>query len=369
MRDVLEDIARWQAAGERIALATVVAVAGSAPRGVGATLAASESGEISGSVSNGCVEPAVIEEALRTLRTGRPKLLTFGITEAQNVEQIGLSCGGEIRVFVERLGAIEPLARALRAEEPIAQATVVSVTHPDAQTGTPPLGGRLLAPARGAVQGTLGDAALDAKVTDEARALLRSGHSTLREYTVAPGTVVEVFFAVYPPAPTLIIVGAGHIAIPLMRLAKIVGYRVVVVDPREAFATRERLPEADEILLEWPDEALARLPLSSATAVAVLTHDDKFDVPALRVALGSEAGYIGVIGSRGTRAERDRRLREEGVDEEQLTRIHGPIGLNLGARTPEEIALAILAEIIATRHGRSLGATSARPDAAVGRAV
>src|SRR5262249_31772821 len=156
-----------------------------------------------------------------------------------------------------------------------------------------------------------------------------------------------------PAPPTLIIVGAGHISIPLSRLAKVLGYRVIVVDAREAFATRERLPEADELLVEWPDEALARLPLTVATAVAVLTHDDKFDVPALRVALGSPAAYVGAIGSRGTRERRNKRLREVGVTDEQIARIYGPIGLDISARTPEEIALAILAQVVAVRRGQT----------------
>ncbi|HEX8730945.1 MAG TPA: XdhC family protein, partial [Ktedonobacterales bacterium] len=151
----------------------------------------------------------------------------------------------------------------------------------------------------------------------------------------------------------LIIVGAGHISIPLTRLAKVLGYQVTVVDPREAFNTRERLPEADALLLDWPDEALERLPINAATAVTVLTHDGKFDVPALRVALRRGAGYVGMVGSKGTRATRDTALREEGVSDELIARIHGPIGLDLGARTPDEIALAILAQIVAASHGKA----------------
>lgn len=349
MRDVLPDVERWQAAGERIARATVVSVTGSAPRGTGAVLAVSERGEISGSVSGGCVEPAVIEEGMRSIRTGRPKLLHYGITEEQNVEQIGLSCGGEIRVYVERLDDSSDLTRSLQAQEPVVQATVISATSPD----SPLLGRHVLVPERGGPRGTLGDAALDTKVADEARTLLRAGQSTTREYTVAPDTTVEVFFGVYPAPPTLVIVGAGHVTIPLTQLAKVLGYRTIVMDAREAFATRERLPEADELLVEWPDEAMEHLTITSATAVAVLTHDDKFDVPALKVALNSPAYYVGAIGSRGTREQRDRRLRESGVTDEQIARIYGPIGLSIGARTPEEIALAILAQIVAARNGKA----------------
>lgn len=348
MRDVLADIERWQAAGERVARATVISVAGSAPRGTGATLAVSESGEISGSVSGGCVEPAVIEEGLRTMRTGQPTLLHYGITEEQNVERIGLSCGGEIRVFVQRLQGFAPLAEALRAEVPIVQATIIaSPDVPDL------LGASLLVRTAGEPSGTTGRADLDAAITATARALLAAGNAETRTIPLAEGGACEVFFDVHPAPLSLIIIGAGHISIPLTRIAKVLGYRVTVVDAREAFATRERLPEADEILVEWPDEALEHLPLSGATAVAVLTHDNKFDVPALKAALAQPIGYVGAIGSRGTREQRDARLRAEGVTDEQVGHIHGPIGLDIGARTPEEIALAIMAQIVAVRQGKA----------------
>jgi xanthine dehydrogenase accessory factor len=350
MRDVLPDIERWHAAGRRIVLATVVSVAGSAPRDAGATLAASEDGEISGSVSGGCVEPAVIEEGLRAIRTGHPKLLQFGISEEQNVERIGLSCGGEIRVFVERLGDFAALADALHAERPAVVATVIAA--PDGSPVTPGAQITLIDP--GEPTGTLDDPALDASVVQAARELLRAGVPDTRNFPLAGGAA-EVFFAVYPAPPTLVVVGAGHITIPLTSIAKVLGYRVVVVDARAAFATRDRLPDADELLVEWPDEALARLSLTPATAVAVLSHDDKFDVPALAAALRSEAGYVGAIGSRGTRERRNQRLREAGITDEEMARIHGPIGLDIGARAPEEIALAIMAQIVAVRHGRPSG--------------
>jgi xanthine dehydrogenase accessory factor len=344
MRDVLGEIERWQSAGEKVALATVVSVHGSAPRQVGATLAVSAGGEIAGSVSGGCVEPAVIEESLRAIRTGQPKLLEFGITEEQNVEQIGLSCGGEIRVYVERLGDVTRIARALTARQPVARATVIA--------GEELLGASLVAPETDDAVGTLGDAALDVAAIARARQRLERGESGTEPLDVATGRQSEVFYAVWPAPPSLIVVGAGHISIPLTRIARTLGYHVTIVDPREAFATHERFPEADELLVTWPDEALGQLPLGSSTAVAVLTHDDKFDVPALVAALNAPVGYVGAIGSRGTREARNARLREQGITEEQLARIHGPIGLDIGASTPEEIALAIMAQIVATRHGR-----------------
>ncbi|MFI5272055.1 MAG: XdhC family protein [Ktedonobacterales bacterium] len=347
MREVLDEVERWQAAGKRVALATVVSVTGSAPREVGATLAVSADGEISGSVSGGCVEPAVIEEGLRVIRGGPPALLQFGISEEQNVERIGLSCGGEIRVFVERLDALGPLAAALHAEQPIARAVVIASNWFTGRTA--------LVAEDGTLTGSTGEPVLDAQIQQDARAMLPAGESGTRPHRYEAWQA-EVFIAAYPAPRHLIIVGAGHISQPLSAIAKVLGYRVTVLDARAAFNTRERLPQADELVVEWPDEALARLPLSGSTAIAVLTHDDKFDVPALAVALRSAAGYVGAIGSRGTRERRNERLRESGVSDEQIARIHGPIGLDIGARNPQEIALAIMAQVVATRNSRAASA-------------
>jgi xanthine dehydrogenase accessory factor len=344
MRDVLNDVERWLAEGKRIALATVVARKGSAPRGVGATLAVTEGIEVSGSVSGGCVEPAVIEEGLRAIRTGNPKLLKFGISEEQNVERIGLSCGGEIEVFVERLGDAQTSLRALRNDIPLVRAVVIAA--PDmASVGQ----SYVITAAEDEAHSDITDESLKAAVLTRARELLSGGESHVESLVTSAGDEARVYFDVSLPQPTLIIIGAGHISIPLSQLARVLGYHVTVIDARETFATPERLPEAHEILVEWPDEALARIPLTPSTAVAVLTHDDKFDVPALAAALRGGAGYVGAIGSHGTREKRNQRLRETGVIEEQIARIHGPIGLDIGAQTPEEIALAILAQIIATR--------------------
>jgi xanthine dehydrogenase accessory factor len=344
MREVLDDIERWQRAGEQVALASVVAVQGSAPRGAGAALAVSNAGEVSGSVSGGCVEPAVIEDGLRAIRDGRPRMLEFGITEAQNVEQIGLACGGHIRVFVERLSTLGPLATALRAGEPVARVVTIA--------GDTELGANMVVPEQGAANGTLGDPWLDETAAQLARTHLASSHMATETFTLPDGRTSECYIATYAAPPALIIIGAGHISIPLTAIARTLGYHVTVVDAREAFATRERFPDADALLVEWPDEALGHLPLRATTAIAVLTHDSKFDEPALQAALASPAGYVGAIGSRGTREDRDTRLRALGVSDEQIARIHGPIGLDIGAKTPEEIALAIMAQIVATSHGR-----------------
>lgn len=353
MRDTIEDVARWQVAGKGVAQATVVSLIGSAPRGAGATLVVSDAGEIAGSVSNGCVEPDVVERAQRIIRSGKPRLMTYGVSEEQNYERIGLSCGGEIRVFIERLmpdATLEALEAASRAGLPAVRALVIA-----APASRPELLGQAVAVISGAEE-ALGDLAPpDARAPIERRARELLGVSTPADekLTLADGSEVEVFYQTLTPPRTLIIVGAGHISVPLTRLAKVVGYQVTIVDPRESFATRERLPEADELILEWPDEAMERLPINAATAVCILTHDEKFDVPALAVALRKKAGYIGMVGSKGTRAIRDAALREQGFTDADLARIHGPIGLAIGARTPDEIAVAVLAQIIAASHGKA----------------
>jgi xanthine dehydrogenase accessory factor len=358
MRDTLEDAARWLAEGRRVAQATVVSLVGSAPRGVGATLVVSDSGDIAGSVSNGCVEPDVVEQAQRVMRSGKPRLLTYGVSEEQNLERIGLSCGGEIRVFVERITRtpeLDALEAAHQAGRPAIRALVIAAPN----GATPPLGQTLTLVDGVEPAGALVGSPLGAAVAARARELL-GAISPVAEWLPSEGAPeaeaiaeVEVFYQTLTPPRALVIVGAGHISIPLTRLAKVLGYSVTVVDPREAFNTRERLPEADALLLDWPDEALERLPINAATAVTVLTHDGKFDVPALKVALQKGAGYVGMVGSRGTRARRDEALRAEGVSDDLIARIHGPIGLDIGARTPDEIALAILAQIVASAHGKA----------------
>jgi xanthine dehydrogenase accessory factor len=266
---------------------------------------------MAGSVSNGCIEGAVFEEAQEVLRSGRPKLCAFGVADDLAFD-VGLACGGHIEVFVQQLD--DRHRAALRA----------------------------LADER---EGLL--------TTD-----LGSGETRFTEGpsdAVAPQRRDGVFVEpVTTPAQT-VIVGAIHIAIPLHRIAKLMGYRVVVVDARSQFATAERFPEADRLLVAWPDDGLRELRLDRSTALVILTHDPKFDLPALRAALASNAGYVGAIGSRKTNANRFEKLREEGFTDAQLARVHGPIGLDLGGRSAEETALAIMAEIVATAHGAPAG--------------
>ena len=247
---------------------------------------------------------------------------------------------------VARRDLHERLKEALARRLPAATATVVRGE---------PLGAKLLV-LPDEVVGTLGDSALDARVVVDVRALLREERSQTRPYAVAGrAEAVEVFLETFPPPPTLLIFGAVHVAQPLTRFAKALGFDVVVVDARATLATPERFPEADRIVQAWPDEALVELSVAPNTYVAILTHDPKFDEPALLGTLETPARYVGAVGSRKTNQDRRRRLLEAGVSPEQLDRIRGPIGLDIGAETPEEMAISILAEIIAVRHGRAGG--------------
>ncbi|HLI68475.1 MAG TPA: XdhC/CoxI family protein [Ktedonobacteraceae bacterium] len=246
----------------------------------------------------------------------------------------------------------EELRNRLIQEKGVATATVV--------TGQEHVGAKLLILPDKSTRGTLGSAALEKLIIDDAERAIWNGSAQTRTYMVesAEGRqIYEVFIEGFPPPPRLIIVGAGHIAIPLTTFAKTLNYRVVVVDARAAFATRERFPHADELIVEWPDTYLEKADLNPSTAVAVLTHDPKFDEPSLKVILNHEVGYVGAIGSHKTGEERNERLLRQGLSKEQIQRIHGPIGLNLGGKTPEEIALGIMAEIVATRYGRDFSHT------------
>ena len=310
MREVLSELEQWTREGEDIALATVIETWGSSPRPLGSKMVVTRSGKMAGSVSNGCIEGAVFEEAQKVLKTGKPKVAAFGVADDVAFE-VGLACGGHIEVFVE------PLAPAHKQVIGMLERNEAATLRTNLATGEVEL-----------VAGALSGSELARREGDWfIEPLRRPAH--------------------------LVIVGAIHIAIPLHRLAKLMGYRVTVVDARAKFATKERFPEADELIVAWPDEALAKLTLDRSTYVVILTHDPKFDLPALRSVLGQAVGYIGAIGSRKTNQNRFDTLRREGFTEEQIARVHGPIGLDLGGRGAEETALGILAEITATRFGGS----------------
>jgi xanthine dehydrogenase accessory factor len=239
----------------------------------------------------------------------------------------------------------EELKQQLAQERGVALATLVRSSSGQG------IGAKLLVFPDKSFHGSFGLPELEARVVEDAEQAIWIGEPGTRLYTLDEQTF-EVFIEGFPPPPRLIIVGAGHIAIPLTTFARTLGYRVVVIDARAAFATRERFPHADELIVAWPDEVLARMDLNPSTAVAVLTHDPKFDEPSLKVVLSRQVGYVGAIGSRKTSQERNERLKQQGLTDEQLSRIHAPIGLNIGAKTPEEMALAIMAEIVASRYGK-----------------
>ena len=335
MREILGDLNRWLAAGERIALATVVWAEGHSPRPLGSRLAVTGSGQMAGSVSGGCVEGAVFEEAQSVLSGGPPKRLRYGVVDETGWE-VGLACGGTIEVYVEPLVEVHRhLLAALEAEE-----TVALVTRLDG-------GGHLLAWPDGCLDG-------DTTLAPEVEGIFPEPLDERRSRTEG-----DLFVQVFAPPPTLVIVGAVHIAMPLVGLAQVLGFHVRVVDARRVFATRARFPTVDELIVAWPQETLRAEELGPQHYVVILSHDPKFDLPALQIALRSRAAYVGLIGSRTTQAKRKAALQEEGFGEAELARIHGPVGLDLGGRGPAEIALAILAEIVAVRHGRRGGMLSA----------
>jgi xanthine dehydrogenase accessory factor len=338
MIDVMQDIERWRAEGERIALATVIQTWGSAPRGIGAKMAMTSDARIAGSVSGGCVETAVVEAGMEVIETGKPRLLHFGVSD-ETAWRVGLACGGKIEIFVKTLEpeSFREIKKAVDEGRPI-----VSVTAIDG----PGVGREVVVEEKGTLAGRLGEG-LDDNVVAEARAALAEGLSRRSR-----PQDTEVFLDVITPPPTLIVVGGVHIAISLTALAKTLGYRTAVVDPREVFGSEERFPHADHLMSEWPAEAVQEIGLNRSSAVAALTHDPKLDDPALRSALQSPAFYVGALGSRKTHEKRRKRLLEGGLSEEHLDRLWAPIGLDIGARTPEEIALAVMAQIVAARNGK-----------------
>ena len=311
MRDVLDAVERWRADGKAVALATVVATRRSAPRPLGSKLAVSETGELAGSVSGGCVESDVATQATEVLASGRPRLVSYGIAD-EDAWEVGLPCGGEIDVFLERV----------EGEMPDPETAQVAFTVVDGER----VGERWLS--------------TNGEVT-------RTGLHEIKGE--------RVFAEVLGPPPLLLVFGAVDLAEELCRAATGLGWRTIATDARARFATRERIPSAGELVVAWPEEALERFPPDDRTAVVVLTHEERWDVPAIMGALASDAFYVGAIGSRRTQERRRERLLEEGVPAEQLERLSGPAGLDLGAATSAETALSVLAEILAIRAGREGG--------------
>ncbi len=386
MKEVLEQVLEWRARGKKVAIAKVVAVEGSGPRDVGATMAVNEDAEVAGSVSGGCVEGAVVQEAMLAMGAseatmasiglmpvgdgtviGCARTVTFGYSDDEAFA-VGLTCGGTLHILIqpELPDFIEVILEKMNRDEAFTVATVfatedqtdeyASEYFEEMNTGValPAIGSSVMVDSQGMVWGTFGNADLDRVATRDAMGLISSGRSARRHYGRAGQSraqEVGVVFEVFAPAPKMLIFGAVDFTAALARVAKVLGYQVTVCDARPIFATADRFPMADSVEVEWPHRYLEKVgrTLTAADAVCVLTHDPKFDVPAIIEALKTNVGYIGAMGSRRTHDERSKRLLEAGADEAQLKRVMGPIGLDIGARSPEETAVSIVAEIIANR--------------------
>jgi xanthine dehydrogenase accessory factor len=318
VRDILGTLERWAADGTPVAIATVVDTERSAPRQPGAALAVSEGGDVAGSVTGGCVEPAVYGEAREVLAGADPRLKTYGIADEEAFE-VGLPCGGTVHIFVDRLDPelVAPIAEAVREERPIA--LEIRITGEDAGAK------RLVGPDD----------------DGPAAQLLARGETGIVDTPEG-----QLFVSSFAPRPAMYVFGAVDHAAAVAEIGRFLGFRVTICDARAKFVTRERFPDVDELVVEWPDKFLANAPVDERTAICVLTHDHKFDVPALKVALETPAGYIGAMGARRTNEDRAERLRAEGVSDDELARIHAPIGLRIGSRTPQEVAVAVAAEIV-----------------------
>ncbi|SDO39303.1 xanthine dehydrogenase accessory factor [Nakamurella panacisegetis] len=350
MRDVLPDLRRWWESGGQVGVGTVVGTYRSAPRPPGASMLVGPDGTAVGSVSGGCVEGAVYEQATAVRDGARPALVRYGVSD-DDAFAVGLTCGGIIDIFTQEFSRASfpefgELADTVEADAPVALATVIE--------GTPEQLGRHLVIWPDRRVGDLGSSRVDDAVTDDARGLLASGRTSILTYGPDGerlGTGLRVFVASFAPAPRMLVFGAIDFAAAVAKVGVFLGYRVTVCDARPVFATPKRFPDADEVVVDWPHRYLQSQAdaLDERTVICVLTHDPKFDIPVLAAALALPVAYVGAMGSRRTHAERAEKLLAAGVTPEQLQRLFSPIGLDLGARTPEETAVSIAAEIIAHR--------------------
>jgi xanthine dehydrogenase accessory factor len=339
MRDILPDVEHWLSEGKRIALATVVQTWGSSPRRSGSKMAIASDGQFSGSVSGGCVENAVIDAALDVVKTGQARLLHFGVAD-ETAWEVSLACGGSIDIFVQRLEEdFFPYLRAAWMED-------IDSVHATLIGGPAEmLASELLIRENEVVYG---DDRNIHEIIDSANETISRGKSQ----RIALQDATEFFLELISPPPRLMAVGGVHITIALMSLAQTLGYRTIVIDPRAAWGDETRFPHVDRLIQAWIPDAFQQLTITSATAIVILTHDPKLDDPALKIALNSPAFYVGALGSKTTNTKRRQRLLEDGMPESQLSRLHAPIGLDIAAETPEEIALAIMAEVVAAYRKR-----------------
>jgi len=373
VRDVIVELEAWWRAGKSVGVATVVGTWKSAPSRPGAAMLVGPDGTAVGSVSGGCVEGAVYELAAAARDGGEPVLQRFGVS-ADDALAVGLTCGGIIDIFVEQVSPesfpeLGEVAQDIRAGRPLAIATVISDIH-----AVRPIGRRLVV-REGVATGTLGSAQLDAAAHHDLVGMLEQGRSGVVRYGRDGdrcGDDIAVFVASYAPRPRMIVFGAIDFAAAVARIGSFLGYRVTVCDARATFATAERFPDADEVVVDWPhrylEKAIGKKEIDERAVVCVLTHDPKFDVPLLELALRLPLAYVGAMGSRRTNEERIARLRELGLRDAELARLHAPIGLDVGARSPEETAVSVAAEIIALRWGGS-GAQLCRIDGPIHRAA
>ncbi|MFN2519384.1 MAG: XdhC family protein [Jatrophihabitantaceae bacterium] len=349
MRDVMAELEAWWRSGESVGVGTVVGTWKSAPRQPGASMLVGPHGVAVGSVSGGCVEGAVYELAETCRETGVPVLQRYGISD-DDAYTVGLTCGGIIDIFIEQVNRdsfpeFGAVAEDIRDGRPVAVATLIS------GVGSEQLGRRLVVRGQGAT-GSLGSARLDDAVRDDLEGMLLQGRTGIVHYGPdgeRRGDDIAVFVASYAPRPRMIVFGAIDFAAAVGRIGAFLGYRVTVCDARATFATAKRFPDADEVIVQWPHRYLRDTEVDPRTVVCVLTHDPKFDVPLLEIALRMPLAYVGAMGSRRTNADRLEKLRELGLSDEEVSRLHAPIGLDVGARTPEETAVSVAAELIAVR--------------------
>ncbi|GAA1759164.1 XdhC family protein [Nocardioides hankookensis] len=359
MRDVLPELLAWWRSGATVGVGTVVATFQSAPRPPGASMLVGPDGTAVGSVSGGCVEGAVYDLAESVVGSGEPVLQRYGVSD-DDAFAVGLTCGGILDVYVEKVSRetfpeLEQVAADIEVGRPVALATVIE--HPDPAW----LGRRLVVRPDQPATGSIGSTRADDAVHDDALGLLASGSNATLSYGPdgeRRGEGMRVFVWAFAPKPRMLVFGAIDFAAAVARVGSFLGYHVTVCDARPVFATHSRFPEADEVVVDWPHRFLEAEAdagrIDGRTVIAVLTHDPKFDVPLLEVALRlPEVAYVGAMGSRRTHDDRLTRLREAGIDDKELERLSSPIGLDLGARTPEETAISIAAEIVARRWGGS----------------
>jgi xanthine dehydrogenase accessory factor len=362
LRDVLDELMQWWESGCTVGVGTVVATFHSAPRSPGASMLVGPDGTAVGSVSGGCVEGAVYGLAREVAASGQPVLQRYGVSE-DDAFAVGLTCGGILDVYVEKIDRqtfpeLGEIAADVREGRPVALAVVIE--HPDPSV----LGRRLVVRPEGetaALAGSLGSQRIDHAVCDDALGQLAQGHDATLTYGPdgeRRGEGMRVFVWAFAPKPRMLVFGAIDFAAALARVGAFLGYHVTVCDARPVFATRSRFPDADEVIVDWPHRYLAAEAaagrMNARTVITVLTHDPKFDVPVLEVALRlPQVGYVGAMGSRRTHEDREQRLKEAGLSAVEIARLASPIGLDLGARTPEETAISIAAEIIAGRWGAS----------------